>query len=168
MPDDLLPVEVLTELGRVTWAAILLEDYIEGVCSPINPTNPRTDKRPISRKITDAKKVLTGWPVSKMRDDAIVWLEHASQAIEERNAAFHATPLVWVGGGTTKEGQLFLGEMPRANRLYAERPLTVESLHALRIALENATSGWTDIAIAAGAEWRRQAELRRETVDHER
>jgi hypothetical protein len=29
MPDD-LPVDVLTELGRVTWAAIKLEDYTEG------------------------------------------------------------------------------------------------------------------------------------------
>jgi len=54
MPDD-LPVDVLTELGRVTWAAIKLEDYTEGLCSLIDPANPRTDKRQVSQKIKDAK-----------------------------------------------------------------------------------------------------------------
>ena len=43
-----LPVDVLTELGRVTWAAIKLEDYTEGLCSLIEPTNPRTDRRQVS------------------------------------------------------------------------------------------------------------------------
>ena len=157
MLDDLLPLEVLTELGRVTWAAIQLEDYTEGVCSSVNPANPRTDKRPISRKIKDAKNVLIDWPVSKVRDDAIAWLERASQAIEERNAAFHATPLVWIGG--SNEGQLLLGEMPRANRLYTERPLTVESLNMLRSTLESAPSGWAEITVALGTELKRQAQL---------
>jgi hypothetical protein len=155
MPDDdLLPVEVLTELGRVTWAAILLEDYTEDLCSSIDPVDPRRDKRPISRKINDAKKVLADWPVSKVRDEAIAWLERASNAIEGRNAAFHATPLVWVGG--SDDGQLFLGEMPRANRLYAERPLTVGSLSTLRFVLENASSEWADIHVAVATESRRQ------------
>lgn len=155
MPDDLLPVEVLTELGRVTWAAILLEDYTEDLCSSIDPTNPRTDKRPISQKINDAKKVLNGWPVSRVRDNAIAWLERVSYAIGKRNAAFHAEPIVRVGG--SDDGQLLLGETPRANRLYAERPLTVESLSVLRFALENASSEWADIHVAVMAESQRQA-----------
>jgi hypothetical protein len=65
--DDLL-VEVLTELGRVTWAAIKLEDYTESLCSTIDPANPRTDRRQVSTKIKDAKKVLNGWPTSAARD----------------------------------------------------------------------------------------------------
>jgi hypothetical protein len=155
MPDE-LPEEVLTELGRVTWAAIKLEDYTESLCSFIDPANPRTDKRMVSRKIKDAKKVLTGWPISQVRDDAMAWLERASQAIEERNAALHATPVVWIGG--SDDGKLFLGEMPRANRPYNERPLTVDSLSALRSVLENAASGWRDIVIAIGVESRLQTQ----------
>jgi hypothetical protein len=164
MPDE-LPVEVLTELGRVTWAAIKLEDYTEGICSAIDPANPRTDRRPVSQKIKEAKRALANWPVSKLRDDATAWLERASQAIEERNAALHATPVVWMGG--PDHGKLLLGEMPRANRLYNERPLTVESLSMLRSLLENASSGWADITVATGTEFLRQARSRRESeTDH--
>ncbi|MBV9095194.1 MAG: hypothetical protein JO132_15170 [Streptosporangiaceae bacterium] len=52
MPDE-LPVDVFTELGRVTWAAIKLEDYVEDLCSHIDPVNPWTDKRQVSAKIRD-------------------------------------------------------------------------------------------------------------------
>jgi hypothetical protein len=154
MPDD-LPVDVLTELGRVTWAAIKLEDYTEGLCSTIDPANPREDRRQVSRKIKDAKRVLEGWPTSRIRDDAMAWLERASNAIEQRNAALHATPVVLLRRDGA-EHQLFLGEMPRASRPYNERPLTVESLSGLRSVLENACSRWVDITVAAGAESRRQ------------
>jgi hypothetical protein len=156
MPDD-LPVDVLTELGRVTWAAIKLEDYTEGLCSLIEPANPRTDKRQISKKIKDAKKVLMSWPNSTARDDAMVWLERASHAIEQRNAALHATPVVQLSRSPAGGQGLFLGEMPRTNRPYTERPLTVESLSALRSILEDAASGWRNVAIAAGTESRLQA-----------
>lgn len=160
MPDD-LPVDVLSELGRVTWAAIKLEDYTEGLCSLIEPKNPRIDKRQVSQKIKDAKRVLMGWPNSTVRCDAMAWLERASHAIEKRNAALHATPLVQLSRPPATEKRLLLGEMPRADRPYAdrpynERPLTVESLSALRSVLEDAFSGWRDVAIAAGAESRFQ------------
>ena len=160
MLDD-LPVNVLTELGRVTWAAIKLEDYIEGLCWLIEPANPRTDKRQVGQKVKDAKRVLKSWLSSTIRDDATAWLERASQAIEQRNAALHATPVVQLGSPPANEQRLFLGEMPRANRPYNERPLTVESLSALRSVLEDAFSGWRDIAIAATAESR----LHRRTSD---
>jgi hypothetical protein len=54
VPVDHLPIDVLTELGRVTWAAIKLEDYVESVCSFIEPANPRTDMRQLGQKIKDA------------------------------------------------------------------------------------------------------------------
>jgi hypothetical protein len=161
MPDE-LPIEVFTELGRVTWAAIKLEDYTKSMCATINPTDPRTDRRPISRQIKDANNALMSWPMSKVRDDAIAWLERAGLAIEERNAALHATPVVWMEG--PYKGQLLLGEMPRANRLYTERPLTVDSLSALRFVLESASSGWVDVVVPVGTEWSRQARLRREAT----
>jgi hypothetical protein len=150
MPDE-LSVDVFTELGRVTWAAIKLEDYVEGLCSHIDPANPRTDKRQVSRKIRDARRVLAARTRSATRDEAAEWLEHAHQAIERRNAALHATPIVWVGRARA-EDRLGLGEMPRNGRPYFERPLTVESLSELRSVLEDAADGWRDLVIALGAE----------------
>lgn len=146
MPDE-LSVDVFTELGRVTWAAIKLEDYVEGLCSHIDPANPRTDRRQVSTKIRDAQRVLAARTRSATRDEAAEWLEHARQAIERRNAAMHATPIVWVGRKHAEE-RLGLGEMPRKGRPYFERPLTVESLSELRSVLENAADGWRDLVIA--------------------
>ena len=126
MPDE-LSVDVFTELGRVTWAAIKLEDYVEGLCSHIDPANPRTDKRQVSTKIRDAQRVLAAKTRSATRDEAAEWLEHARQAIERRNAAMHATPIVWIGRKRA-ENRLGLGEMPRKGRPYVERPLTRTSV----------------------------------------
>ncbi len=150
MPDE-LSVDVFTELGRVTWAAIKLEDYVEDLCSHIDPANPRTDKRQVSTKIRDAQRALAARTRSATRYEAAEWLEHARQAIERRNAAMHATPIVWVGRERA-EDRLGLGEMPRKGRPYFERPLTVESLSELRSVLENAADGWRDLVIALGTE----------------
>jgi len=152
VPVDDLPIDVLTELGRVTWAAIKLEDYVESVCSFIEPANPRTDMRQLGQKIKDAQKVLTAKPVSATRDQAKVWLERARQAIEQRNAALHATPVVHLG----EPQRLLLGEMPRKGRPYFERPLTVEALGELRSVLEDAADGWRELVIAMGTEFRLQ------------
>jgi hypothetical protein len=156
MPVDELPTDVLTELGRVTWAAIKLEDYTESVCSFIDPSNPRTDKRSISKKIKDAKQVLADWPDSSARDDAIAWSDRAHQAIERRNAALHATPVVQLGRGPDVEPRLLLGEMPRKGRPYVERALTVESLAELRYVLDHAADGWREIVLAVSSESARQ------------
>ena len=147
MPDD-LPLDVLTELGRVTWAAIRLEDYAEDVCWHIDPANPRTDRRQVGQKIKDAKQVLAGRPPSAARNEAAAWLDRAREAIERRNAALHATPVVRVGQVRRGEWPLFLGEMPRKGRPYFERPLTVESLGELRSVLEDAAGGWSDLVLA--------------------
>jgi hypothetical protein len=42
----------------VTSAAIKLEDYVEGLCSHIDPANPRADKRQVGTKIRGAQRVL--------------------------------------------------------------------------------------------------------------
>ena len=157
MPVDDLPIDVLTELGRVTWAAIKLEDYAESMCSFIEPANPRTDRRQVGRKIKDAQKVLASRAASATRDEAKMWLERARQAIEQRNAVLHATPLVRIEPRRQGEPRRFLlGEMPRAGRSYFERQLTVESLAELRSVLESAADGWRDLVIAVGAEFRLQ------------
>ena len=156
MHADDLPTEVLTELGRVTWAAIKLEDYTESMCSFIDPANPRTDRRSVGEKIKDAKKVLAGWPASAVRDEAATWLERARPAIERRNAALHATPLVWIEPGRRSDRRFLLGEMPRKGSSYTERPMTVDSLAELRSVIEDAADGWRDLILAVSAEYQRQ------------
>lgn len=158
MPADELPVDALTELGRATWAAIKLEDYAEGICSNIDPADPRGDRRMVSTKFGDARKVLSTWPGSALRDEATAWLERARLALERRNAALHATPMVWVGPDRAAAGRLFLGEMPRKDGPYAERPLTVESMAELRSVLEAASGGWRELTIATGAAARSRRE----------
>ncbi len=130
VPD--LDTDVLIELGRVAWAAIVLEDYVEGLCSFIDPSNPREDRRSVGQKISASQRVMGCWSASSTRDDTRAWLERARVAVERRNAALHATPLVWVEPGR-RDGpeRLLLGEMPRYGRPYVERPLTVESLAEL-------------------------------------
>ncbi len=155
MPGDDLPIDVLTELGRVTWAAIKLEDYVESICSFIDPANPRTDRRQVSQKIRAAQKVLADRAASATRDKSKAWLERARQALEQRNAALHATPVVWLEPRRHGEPQRFsLGEMPRKGRPYFERPLTVEALSGLRAVLEGAADGWRELAIAVGTEFK--------------
>jgi hypothetical protein len=151
MSDD-LPVDVLTELGRVTWAAIRLEDYAEDVCSRVDPRDPRrADGRFVSQKIGDAKKVLVGWGPSETRDKAETWLERARLAIERRNALLHATPIAWIGPGRGEQ-RPGLGEKSWRDRPYFERPLTVESLSEVRSVLEDAADRWQDLVIAVWAE----------------
>src|SRR5260370_2761008 len=120
MSADELPVDVLTELGRVAWAAIKLEDYAEGICSDIDPADPRTDTRQLSRKIRDAKRALAACPDLEVRAKATAWLERARLAMERRNAALHATPMVWIERG--QRDQMLLGDMPRNCTPYIHQP----------------------------------------------
>ena len=97
------------------------------------------------------------WSASSTRDEARAWLERARVAVERRNAALHATPLVRVEPGR-RDGpeRLLLGEMPRHGRPYVERQLTVDSLAELRSVLVAAVEGWRDLVIAVSAERKRQ------------
>ena len=131
MPDD-LPVDVLTELGRVTWAAIKLEDYASAFAGLPHPAAPLDDRRRISQKIKDAEKALGGRTPSATREEALAWLARVRRAAERRNAVLHAVPVVWIGG--ERDGEQGLGEMPRKGSPYVEWPLTVESLSG---------SGWS-------------------------
>jgi hypothetical protein len=150
LADDHLPIDVLTELGRVAWTAIILEDCADGVCAFIKPANPRTDPRQIGPKVRDALKVLADWPASQVRDDAATWLRRAAEAIDKRNALLHAIPLVGPGGGQAQ--QFFLGERPRKDRPYFERTMTVEALSELHVALGEAVEGWMEVTLAVGDE----------------
>jgi hypothetical protein len=66
--------DVLVELGRVTWRAILLEGLVDSMCASIEPANPRKDPRHIGQKVDEARKVLRTWHPSPAGDQADAWL----------------------------------------------------------------------------------------------
>jgi hypothetical protein len=155
---DELSESVFTELGRVTWAVIKLEDYLQNVSWLITPSDPSTDRRPISEKIKASLVVLDTWGPSVVRDHAQDWLRQGLKAIGERNAALHGTPLTWVGPDfRDAPPRMLLGVMPRGGRPYSERPLTASSLAELRTVLVDAAAGWRDLVIEIGEERRRMA-----------
>src|SRR4051794_11426257 len=119
-----LPDEVLIELGRFTWAAIMLEDPTDSWCSVIHYANPREDRRSIGQKIKDARRDLLTWRESPGIEHVDTWLLGAAHALVRRNALLHSVPLVV----TDREGQSIghaLGELPRSGREYFARHLTV-------------------------------------------
>lgn len=153
LPLDDLGDEVFAELGRVTWAAVHLEDFTTTMCAFIRPTDPRTDRRILGQKIKDAQQVLDTWPTTPARDNTKVWLERARNAIDKRNASLHAAPLTWFApDGRPRHA---LGDTPRGDRSYAERPMTVESLGELRQELTEPLRDWRPVLLAASAEAKR-------------
>jgi len=160
MEADELPVEVFTELGRVTWAAIRLEDYTESVCQCVDPHNPRTDHRQIGRKVKEATATLHTWPPSRPRDDALAWLARATAALDRRNAILHATPVVLLGAPGSQPTQM-LGAMPRKGSAYTQHPLTADHLGGLEATLRGATQGWMDVQLAASEECSRPRSVQR-------
>lgn len=101
-PDE----AVLLELGRLTWAAINLEDVVPSVRYAIGPVPDSLEKRwepegspvrliraPISKWITDAEEVLSGWPQSAIRDTALQWFGATREALIDRNNVLHSVPV---------------------------------------------------------------------------
>ncbi|HEV7973823.1 hypothetical protein [Amycolatopsis sp.] len=151
MAPDELPLDVLTELGRVTWAVIKLEDYAEDICARVLGNSRFDSTKPVRRKIEAALTDLAGRPASDLRDAATRWLTTVDRALTQRNEALHARPLVWVEMDPAKRhdpAQHRLGVMPRGGRSYSELPLTVESLGVLRQELVAAVTGWRDLVLA--------------------
>jgi hypothetical protein len=146
--SDDLSVDVLAALGRVTWNAIVLEDSVGWLCSSIQPVDPRTDHRVITKKIDEAVGALRGWPHSTGRDKARAWLQRARQVLGARNVLLHARPVVWAGpmpdGVSVRQ---MLGEMPRNGR-YNERPMTVVALSEVGDLLAEAEAGWREVMLA--------------------
>ncbi len=119
----------------------MLEDYAESMCDVVEPTDPRTERRQITSRITDALRLLRTWPVSEARDRGVAWLENARSAIDRRNAILHAVPLVDVRDPTVQ----YLGQMPRKGAGYMEHPLTPEHLASLTGVLQGARRNWRDV-----------------------
>ena len=58
---------MLLELGRLTWAAINLEDVIPSMRRAMGQPPARLDRAPISEWVSNALGVLVGWPESGTR-----------------------------------------------------------------------------------------------------
>lgn len=129
---DELDDEVLTELGRVTWASLHLEDGVSWTCVLSNPDDDNA--RQISERAKAVKTLLGKQPASLPRDAVIAWLDKATDVLDRhRNQIMHARPLVAPGVDEASSVSV-LGVMPRRgrggrpDRPYGERPLTVEHL----------------------------------------
>lgn len=139
--SDELPDEVLIELGRFTWAAILLDDLTDSLCSFIHLANPREDKRSIGQKIKDARRELRTWHQSPDIDQIDSWLVGAAAALERRNALLHSVPVVLMDSEGRSVGHA-LAEMPRTGSEYFERHLTVAGVRQVHDQLHLAQEGW--------------------------
>lgn len=143
-----MPDNVLIELGRLTWAAILLEDLTDSLCSCIHYANPREDRRSIGQKIKGARRDLRTWRETLDVEHIDSWLLRAAQALERRNALLHAVPMVVFDPEGRSIGHA-LGEMPRAGSEYFERHLTVAGVRQVHDELHAAQQDWRETVLLA-------------------
>lgn len=140
-PDDLSD-ETYQELGRLTMAAIRLEDLVIALCQRLSPSRKPQDKRSAGTLIEDALKVLrnSGDGHAVIRD----WLCRADQALDRRNQTLHASPtfVVPLPGTTPTIRGATLVYVPRDGGDHTLTPLTVEELQPITADLRAARAGW--------------------------
>jgi hypothetical protein len=150
LPHDSPPDDVLVELGKLTWAAINLEDAVYTVCQRIEPVDDYRSV-PIGKQISQAREALRAQPDEALRAKADAWLESASRALADRNAILHAVPVtVMPLAPSITPGDLdpLLAHLPRDKaREPVHTPLTVSGLRAVWWHLEAARAGWVELAV---------------------
>ena len=144
-PDD----AVLLELGRLTWAAINLEDVIPTVRRAIGPEPPELARAPVSTWIKDALSVLATWPESPTRGTAVEWFGAAREALEKRNCVLHSVPATFVhisGDGAVTAHGAVLDHIPaRRGGSVRRTPLTEDALRCVHRQLAGARTGWVEL-----------------------
>jgi len=153
-PDD----AAILELGRMTWAAISLEDVVYNMGDALGLDTAALARMQVSACIKHVLKVLDTWPESETREDARRWFNSAGEALEARNSVLHAVPGVWVTIGddhvVTKHGPV-LEDLGRKGRPYQRRWTTEDGLRPVRLQLEEARAGWVEIFLALVEEHKR-------------
>lgn len=139
-----LPDDVLLELGRLTWAAIRLEDAVREVAWRLAPVEAGREAEQISQRINAAR---SAGPPESVRG----WLEAAGAALERRNTVLHGIPFQYGFPGRLMfpGTQLFPGahgqglhHIPRkAGQARTETEVTVEGLRPTREQLDQALGG---------------------------
>ena len=147
-----LPDAVLIELGRLTMAALDLEDTIYVVCRCIKPRHGPYDDYPIGPRIDEALADLGTCPDEPMRERAIEWLVEAKAAMEDRNAVLHGEAVTFVPWPDTTPipdvPRDWLHFFPRdKSKAMVRIPLTVEGLRPIRQRIEAAQTAWTELAV---------------------
>jgi len=153
-PDE----AALLELGRVTWAAINLEDVVYGMGDAVGLDTAELTAKPVSVCIKQVLEVMDGWPRSEIREDARRWFTTAHQALDARNSVLHAIPGVWVtlaGDRMVTPHGPVLEDLGGRGRGYQRRSMTEEGLRPVRLRLEEARAGWVEIFLALAEEHRR-------------
>jgi hypothetical protein len=84
--SEALPDDVLLELGKMTWAAINLEDVVYEVCRAVRPRGNLYDSTPIGSRIDQAVKDLADRPDDELKANTRAWLVEAKGALIERNS----------------------------------------------------------------------------------
>jgi hypothetical protein len=147
-PDD----AVLIELGRVTWAAINLEDVIPTVRQAIGPEPSKLVRAPVSAWIKDGLGVLATWPQSPTRETASKWLRAAHEALQERNNILHSVPATLIhvssDGAVTTHGEVLDLIPTRKGGSFRRVSLTEEELRRVCQKLADARTGWVDLCDA--------------------
>jgi hypothetical protein len=159
-PDE----TVLLELGRLTWAAINLEDVIPTMRRAIGPEPGRLSRAPASEWIKDALNVLSAWPESEIQVRACQWFRAAQDALEERNEVLHSVPVKLYtkndDGRLTAQGQA-LDHIPRREgKPVIRTPLAEGQLRRVRQKLTDAREDWIEVLLALHEESRRRSNIR--------
>jgi hypothetical protein len=153
-PDD----AVLLELGRLTWAAISLEDVVPQMRRALGREPDRLARAPAAVWIKDALKVLSGWPESEIRETACRWFNAAQEALEQRNSVLHSVPGIWVtikDGAVTTHGPVLEHLSKRKGGSYRRISVTEDELRLVRQKLSEAREGWVEIILALDDERKR-------------
>jgi hypothetical protein len=152
-PDD----AAILELGRLTWAAIKLEDVVYHMGDALGLDSAQMMRAPVSQCVNDTLKVLDSWPESEIRDNARTWFNAARDALNDRNSVLHVIPGVWVtiadDHSVTPRGPVieYLGRRGG----YRRHSMTAEGLRPVRRRLEEARAGWAEIFLALAEEHKR-------------
>jgi hypothetical protein len=146
-PDE----AALLELGRMTWAAINLEDVVHGMGDSLGLDSAELARGPVSACITRLLDVLGSCPESEIREYASRWFIGARQALQARNSVLHAVPGVWVtidSDHTVTQHGPVLEDLGRAGRPYQRRLMSSDEVRPVRLQLEQARAGWVEIFLA--------------------
>lgn len=145
--------DVLTELGRLTLAAVYLEDYARALIWRLVPNAMGAlDTAPIGTRIDDAVRVASELDDVILAAQIKAWLTEVKAALGQRNTILHSTPVTYtkVPGVTVVEGTTgeFLHHFPNnPKRAQVQTALTVNGLRPISDRLIRVRGNWRDLTL---------------------
>lgn len=145
--------DVLTELGRLTLAAVYLEDYARALIWRLVPNEMgAVDTAPIGNRIDAAVRAANKLNDATLAAEIKTWLSEVKAALGQRNTILHSTPVTYMPlpgvsavEGTTGE---FLHHFPSdPNRAQVQTALTVTGLRPISVRLIRVRGSWRDLTV---------------------